>query len=142
LYFAREDTKRPFRYAIWSMVLNSAIAFGLMPWIGFSAAAWATSLSAWVMVAQLWWGARAMGPEAHFDARFLSRLWRIVLASVLMGAALWLTWGVLAPILEQRAYRIPSLILLIAAGLISYGVAALALGAAKREDLAALRRQR
>ncbi len=142
LFFAREDTKRPFRYAVWSMVLNAALAFGLMPLIGFSAAAWATTLSAWVMVGQLWWGARSMGPEARFDARFLSRLWRIALASALMGAALWGVWGLIAPVLEQRAYRIPGLILLITSGLISYAIAALVLGAARREDLAALRRQR
>jgi putative peptidoglycan lipid II flippase len=142
LYFAREDTKRPFRYAVWSMVLNAAIAFGMMPWIGFSAAAWATTLSAWVMVAQLWWGARGMGSEARFDARFISRLWRIVAASALMGAALWGALEMLAPMLEHRAYRIPALFVLIGAGLVSYVVAAFALGAARREDLKALRRQR
>jgi putative peptidoglycan lipid II flippase len=39
LYYAREDTRSPFRFALWSMVVNAALAFGLMPWIGFSAAA-------------------------------------------------------------------------------------------------------
>ena len=142
LYFAREDTRRPFRYAVWSMVLNAALAFGLMPWIGFSAAAWATTLSAWVMVIQLWWGARALGDEARFDARFLSRLWRIALASALMGAALWVGWGVLEPLLDQRAYRILGLALLIGIGLVSYALAALALRVARLSDLRALRRQR
>jgi putative peptidoglycan lipid II flippase len=142
LYFAREDTRRPFRYAVWSMVLNAALAFGLMPWIGFSAAAWATTLSAWVMVAQLWWGARGLGEEARFDPRFLSRLWRIALASALMGAALWGGWTLLQPLLDQRAYRILGLVILIGIGIASYALAALALGAAKPSDLRALRRQR
>jgi putative peptidoglycan lipid II flippase len=142
LFFAREDTRRPFRYALWSMVLNAALAFGLMPWIGFSAAAWATTLSAWVMVIQLWWGARAMGEEARFDARFLSRLWRIALASALMGAALWGGWGLLQPMLDQRAYRILGLMILIAIGFIAYVLAALALRAARPSDFKILRRQR
>ncbi|MGL4238898.1 murein biosynthesis integral membrane protein MurJ [Tabrizicola sp.] len=142
LYFAREDTKRPFRYAVWSMILNAALAFGLMPWIGFSAAAWATTLSAWVMVGQLWWGARAMGDEAGFDDRFLSRLWRIMFASVFMAAALWGGWGLLQPMLDERAYRILGLVLLVGIGLASYTIAAFALRAVTLSDLKALRRQR
>lgn len=142
LFYAREDTRSPFRYAVWSMVLNAALAFGLMPWIGFSAAAWATTLSAWIMVIQLWWGARRLGEEASFDARFLSRLWRIALASALMGAALWLGWSLLQPLLELKAYRILGLALLIAVGTASYAVAAFALRAVQLSDLKVLRRQR
>lgn len=142
LFFAREDTRSPFRYAVWSMAINAALAFGLMPWIGFSAAAWATTLSAWVMVIQLWWGARRLGEEARLDARFLSRLWRIVLASALMGAALWGGWALLQPVLEARAYRVLGLVLLVALGLASYALAAFGLKAVQLSDLKALRRQR
>lgn len=142
LFYAREDTRSPFRYAVWSMAINAALAFGLMPWIGFSAAAWATTLSAWVMVIQLWWGARRLGEEARFDARFLSRFWRICAASALMGAALWGGWVLLQPLLEARAYRIPALVLLILIGMASYALAAFALKAVRLSDLKALRRQR
>jgi putative peptidoglycan lipid II flippase len=142
LFYAREDTRSPFRYAVWSMVLNAVLAFGLMPWIGFSAAAWATTLSAWVMVGQLWWGARRLGEETRFDARFLSRFWRIALASALMGIALWGGWMLLQPLLAERAYRVAGLILLIAIGMGSYALAAFVLGAVRLADLKALRRQR
>lgn len=142
LFYAREDTRSPFRYAVWSMAINAALAFGLMPWIGFSAAAWATTLSAWVMVVQLWWGARRLGEEARFDARFLSRFWRIAAASALMGAALWGGWSLLQPMLDAKAYRILALVLLIALGMASYAVAAFALKAVRLADLKALRRQR
>ncbi|WP_149587668.1 murein biosynthesis integral membrane protein MurJ [Tabrizicola flagellatus] len=142
LFYAREDTRSPFRYAVWSMVLNAALAFGLMPWIGFSAAAWATTLSAWVMVGQLWWGSRRLGEETRFDARFRSRLWRIALASALMGAALWVGWGLLMPLLEDRGWRILGLVLLIGIGMASYAVAAFALRAVRLSDLRALRPQR
>ncbi|WP_431300979.1 murein biosynthesis integral membrane protein MurJ [Tabrizicola sp. BL-A-41-H6] len=142
LFYAREDTRSPFRYAVWSMVLNAGLAFSLMPWIGFSAAAWATTLSAWVMVIQLWWGARRLGDETRFDARFLSRLWRISLASAVMGGALWLGWGLLQPMLDLKAYRILGLALLILGGITTYALAALTLGAVRPSDLRALRRQR
>jgi hypothetical protein len=61
LYYAREDTRSPFRFALWSMVVNAALAVGLMPLVGFLAAAIATSASAWVMVWQLWRGTKADG---------------------------------------------------------------------------------
>jgi putative peptidoglycan lipid II flippase len=142
LFYAREDTRSPFRYALWSMAINAGLAFGLMPWIGFSAAAWATTVSAWIMVGQLWWGARRLGEEARFDSRFLSRLWRITLASALMGAALWLAWDLLEPLLALHAYRVLGLILLIAIGVASYAIAAIGLRAVRLSDLKALRRQR
>lgn len=142
LFFAREDTRSPFRYAVWSMVLNAALAFGLMPWIGFSAAAWATTLSAWVMVGQLWWGARRLGEETRFDDRFLARLWRIALASALMGAALWAGWSLLQPMLADRGWRVLGLILLIGIGMASYAAAAFGLKAVRLSDLRALRPQR
>ena len=118
------------------------LAFGLMPWIGFSAAAWATTLSAWVMVAQLWWGARRLGEETRFDARFVSRFWRITLASALMGAALWGGWSLLQPMLDARAYRVLALVLLIALGMVSYAIAAFGLKAVQPSYLKVLRRQR
>ena len=34
LFYAREDSRSPFRYALWSMGVNAAFAVGLMPVIG------------------------------------------------------------------------------------------------------------
>ena len=74
LFYAREDTRSPFRYAVWSMVVNAALAVGLMPLIGFCRRrSWPPRVSAWVMVWQLWCGSRRMGEAARFDARFRSR---------------------------------------------------------------------
>jgi putative peptidoglycan lipid II flippase len=141
LYYAREDTRRPFRYAVWSMVTNALIAIGLMPWIGFSAAALATSLAAWIMVGQLWWGARHMGPEARFDARIIDRGWRIVAASAAMGLALWAAAHWLSPLMEARGWRWGALGVLIGVGGLSYVAAGLGLGAFRIGEVrAALRR--
>ncbi|PLL14022.1 murein biosynthesis integral membrane protein MurJ [Tabrizicola sp. TH137] len=143
LYYAREDTRSPFRFAVWSMVINAVIAVGLLPLIGFSAAALATTLSGWTMVLQLWLGTRKMGDEARFDPRFRQRLPRILAASAIMGAVLWFGMVALGPMLGTEGWRYAALALLVALGMGSYGLAALALGAIRPSDLkSALRRQR
>ena len=113
------------------------LAFGLMPWIGFSAAAWATTLSAWVMVWQLWRGSRAMGPEAQFDERFIDRAWRILLAALLMGGVLFGTMTALAPMLATPGLRYLGLALLIAAGIVSYFGIGIVIGAFRLSDFKA-----
>jgi putative peptidoglycan lipid II flippase len=128
LFYAREDTKRPFRYALAAMVINAAFAVGMMPVIGFMAAALATTVSGWAMVALLWWGSRPMGPEAQTDARLRHRLPRIVLASLLMGAVLWAAaWG-MQGWLEARLIRWAALAALVALGGATYFAAGAALG--------------
>lgn len=89
LYFAREDTKTPFHYALVAMVVNAALAFGLKPMLGWIAPAIAASAAGWAMVALLAFGTRHMGEEARFDARFRRRAWRILVASIAMGVALY-----------------------------------------------------
>lgn len=140
LYYAREDTRSPFRYALNSMVVNAALAFGLMPFIGFTAAAWGTTLAAWAMVFQLWYGARPMGEAARPDARMRDRLWRIILASAFMGLCLWLAAQALAPMLYGPG-RTLALLVLVLAGMASYfGLGAL-IGAFRLSDFrSAMRR--
>ncbi|AXC51015.1 murein biosynthesis integral membrane protein MurJ [Paracoccus suum] len=143
LFFAREDTRRPFHYALWAMVVNAALAVGLAPLIGFSAAAWGTTTAGWTMAYQLWRGSRAFGEAASMDARLSNRLPRIIAASALMGGALWLTQRGLAEMLQAPGQRVLALALLIAAGIASYGLAAVALRAISPSELKrAVRRQR
>lgn len=143
LYYAREDTRSPFRFAVWSMIVNAAIAIGLMPVIGFAAAALATTVAGWTMVWQLWFGTRSMGDAARFDARFRSRLPRILLASLVMGAALWGGTLLLGPMLGIQGWRYAGLAALVAIGIAAYAAAGLAIGAFRIADFrAALSRQR
>ena len=143
LYYAREDTRSPFRFAVWSMVVNAVVAVGLLPLIGFSAAALATTVSGWTMVLQLWLGTRKMGDEARFDDRFRHRLPRIIAASAIMGAALMAAELLLGPAIGTPGWRYAALAALVATGIAAYALSALALGAMRLSDLkAALRRQR
>ena len=142
LYFARHDTRRPFNYAVVAMVVNAVLAVGLAPLIGYIAAALATSAAAWVMVWQLWRGARPLGRAAEPDDRFRQRLWRQVAAAALMGMALWLAALALAPWLATSGLRYAALAALVAFGGAVYFAAGAALGAFALSDFrSALRRR-
>lgn len=137
LYFAREDTRTPFRFAVWSMVVNAVLAAGLAPFIGFIAAALGTTISGWAMVAQLWWGTRSMGEAARADDRLRARLPRIVAASVLMGVTIWAGGQFLAEPLAHSGHRYWALAVLVIGGLAVYVVAAVLTGAFRLTDLRA-----
>ncbi len=142
LFYAREDSKSPFRYAVWSMVLNAAFAVGLMPVMGFAAAALATSVAGWVMVWQLWRGSRTMGDEARLDDRSRRRLPRIVAAALIMGVALYLGEWVLGAALSAQYWRFFALAGLIAWGGLAYFVSGTAIGAFSLSEFRNLRRRR
>ncbi|MEP2784646.1 MAG: murein biosynthesis integral membrane protein MurJ [Pseudoruegeria sp.] len=134
LYFAREDTKTPFRFALITMVINIVLAVGLAFTLGYLAAAIATTVASWAMVFLLWRGARSMGPEAQFDTRFYNRIWRIALTSTIM--ALWLVlcafW--LQDMLLADGQRYAALALLISTGIVVYFAVGHVLGAVRLSE--------
>ena len=142
LFFAREDTRTPFRMALWGMLANALLALGLSPILGFAACALATSLSAVIVLALLWREAlRRYGDEARLDPALRARLPRMAAASLLMGAVCLAVEALLGDLLTAPFWRYPALAALIVAGLASYAAAAVALGAVRPADLkAALRR--
>jgi len=113
LFFARENTKSPFRYAVVAMVVNAVLAFGLFPVVGWIAPAIAASAAGWAMVALLVFGSRRMGAEARFDDRFKRRAWRIVAASLGMGVVLYAAIHLFGWTLEVSGWRYLALLLLI-----------------------------
>ncbi len=122
LFFAREDTRSPFRYAVWAMAINAILAIGLAPVIGWIAPAIATTVAGWVMVAMLARGAKGLGNVAQFDARFFARLWRICLASAFMGVVLWFAQKLMWNWLIADYIRYAALTLLVVIGMFAYGV--------------------
>lgn len=141
LYYAREDTRTPFRFAVHAMIVNAVLALGLAPFIGFAAAALGTTVAGWVMLWQLWHGARAMGDAAEPDDRLRRVVPRAALAALAMGAVLAGAEILLADALRDPGIRYPALVLLVAIGLASYAVCVLVFGALRPADLrAALRR--
>ena len=141
LFFAREDTKRPFHYAVVAMIVNAALAVGLSYYISWIAAAIATTAAAWVMVLLLHLGSRRYGNVARFDTRFRQRIWRIIIASAIMGCVLWAVSVSLTPFFGFGGWRWLALLMLISAGIFSYFLAGRLLGAFHVSELrAAFRR--
>ena len=134
-FFAREDTRSPFRYAVVGMVANAAIAVGLAPLIGWIAAALGTTAAAWVMVGLLWRGARGFGDSVALDERLARRWPRIIAASLVMGAAIW----ALAHPLDRlpEAWQVAGLAGLVLSGMGVYAVAAGLLGAFRPAEIRA-----
>ncbi|MFL2795858.1 MAG: murein biosynthesis integral membrane protein MurJ [Paracoccaceae bacterium] len=89
IYFARGDTKTPFRFAVFSMIVNSLIAFGLMPFYGWIAAPVATSVSAWAMILLLFSGTKKIGASGQLSKNSKSKFIRITISSFVMGLFLW-----------------------------------------------------
>ncbi len=135
LYFAREDTKSPFRFAIGSMVVNATLAFMLWPWIDWLAPAVATTAAAWTMVIQLALGARNFGDVARLDARFKIRIWRIAIASGLMAVMLWGTHHLLNEALYSPSWRYIALLFIVLTGSFTYFATGQLCGAFKFSEL-------
>lgn len=133
LYFAREDTRTPFRFALYAMVINAAASVGLSFWIGYLAAAVATSVAAWGMVAMLWFGKSGMGVNVTADDRLIQRLPRILVASLVMGAYVYGINIALTPV--YTVSRGLAVLILVSTGIAVYFATAYAIGAMKLSDL-------
>lgn len=141
LYFAREDTRTPFRYAVLAMIVNAVVAIGMALGFGFIGAAVGTSVAGWAMVWLLLRGTSGFGEVAQFDDRFRTRLPRIVLAASVMGAVLLVLASLLAPMLATPGVRSLGLLVLITTGVIVYFGVGHAIGAFKLSEFRrALRR--
>lgn len=135
LYFAREDTKTPFHYALVSMVVNAGLAIGLSSSFGYLAAAIGTSVAGWSMLLLLWLGSRKLGPAAAIDAQLKTKAPRLLLASLIMGAVLLGAAYMIAPWLYEPGLRYAALAALVALGAGVYAVAVVLTGAMRLAEL-------
>lgn len=143
LYFAREDTRRPFHFALWSLAINAGVAIGLAPALGFVAAAIGTTVAGWAMVVQLWLGTRGLGEVAQIDARLRHRLPRILAAAAVMGAVLWAFTTAAGGLFAPGGGKALGLALLVGLGVVSYFGTAHLIGAFRLSDLrGAVRRKK
>jgi len=141
LFFAREDTKSPFWFAVVSMVVNAGLAIGLSPYFGYLAAAIGTSVAGWSMLALLWLGSRKLGPDAAMDARLKAKFPKIMLASFVMGGVLLAAQYVLTPWLYGSGLRYVALGALVAIGAVVYATVIIGTGAFRPSELRAMFRR-
>lgn len=131
-YFAREDTKRPMFMAGITVAVNIAVSLLLFPVFRHVGVAVATAVAAWVNVLLLALGLRGFW---QMDARLRSKLPRILLASVLMGAVLWLGQRAMGDHFSGSSLmRVLGLCLLVGAGMASYAAWVLVLGVTNRSE--------
>ncbi len=140
-FHARQDTTTPVRIAFGIIAINLALSLLLMPWLGHVGLALATALAAWVNTALLGW-LLLRRRHWYMDARLKRRAWRILLAALAMGLALWGLNRALLPWYGQgEAWRIAALVLLVLGGMLVYLGAALAFGATRPAEWRSLRRR-
>ncbi|MEM1443686.1 MAG: lipid II flippase MurJ, partial [Verrucomicrobiota bacterium] len=118
-FFAREDTKTPMRFTVASTLVNLVLVYPMFRWLGPTGCALATSIAGWVNLTLLSTGLRGEG-FAKLVPGFISRVARIVVASVLMGAGIWFAGEWLKPWILTDGYVKRVLVLL---GLVLFGVA-------------------
>ncbi|MDH3263299.1 MAG: murein biosynthesis integral membrane protein MurJ [Paracoccaceae bacterium] len=135
VFYAREDTRRPFRYAVWAMLVNAVVAVGLSPAIGFIAAALGTTVAGWGMVWMLWRGSRDMGEAVLLDDRARRRLPRVIVAALLMGLCLWAGNLALAPMFGHGGTDNLALLILVLVGIVSYFGIAQLIGAVRLSEV-------
>jgi putative peptidoglycan lipid II flippase len=137
-YFARSDTRTPMNFALVNLLVNAAgsialffilKAYGYLPHVGIAIA---TTIAAWLNVGQLW---RELAKRGHFiaDAQLARNLPRVLIASLLMGGAVWALDQWLAPYFLRAngvLIQFAALGLLVGGGLLAYAIAVLALGIA------------
>ncbi len=139
-FFAREDTVTPFRMAVATVAANIALSLILFWPLGHVGIALATTLSAWLNAALLG-GALLRRGFLSPDARLKARLARIALASLIMGAGLWVLAAWLLPWFDaDQGWRVAGLALLVGGGLGLYALLAVTFGALRPDEIKALRR--
>jgi putative peptidoglycan lipid II flippase len=140
-FFAREDTATPMRYAAINTGVNIAGSLIFFDIAGFQAIAAATSAASWVNVLLLYLRLRRMR-ALKLDERASRRLPRILLASLLMGGALFGLAYVMAPAFEARFLaKLGALLALTLAGGAAYLAFVLLVRAATLKDFAAALRR-
>ena len=142
-FFARDDMKTPMYFSFAAVAINVALSFILVQHLSHTGIALATSIAAWTNAVLL---ITTSLVRKHYvpDARFKSRLPRMLLATAFMAAVLWASLWFLEPNYVAGAGFIKALwglLALLGVGGLSYALAAQITGAFRFSDLkSAMRR--
>lgn len=134
-FFAREDTVTPVKIAIGCVCVNVILNLTLIHILAHVGIALATAISAWLNAFLL---ARILHKRGHhaFDDRLRRRIIRILVASVTMGAILWLALAMIGSAFEASLLtKIGALAAIVLGGLGLYAVLAIVTGAVVPAEL-------
>ena len=134
-YYARADTKTPVRYAMISMAVNLGLNLAFIVPLHHMGPPLATAIASTVNVVLLY---RTLTARGHFvaDARLKRRIWRLAVAALLMGVALWFADALFRPyVTGPSVERWGAMVALVALGGIVYALASLLTGAFRIGDI-------
>jgi putative peptidoglycan lipid II flippase len=141
-FHARQDTTTPVRLALVSIAVNLGGGGLLMQWLDHVGLALATAVAAIVNTLLLGIVLLRRG-HWHMDARLKSRGWRILAATLVMAAALFVLDRFLLPgwYAGGDVPRLAALVVLVAGGIAVYLAAALAFKATRPAEWKAMLRK-
>ena len=140
-FFARKDTRTPVYTAATSLVVTVGLNIVLVPRIGVLGLAIAGSVGAWCNVVLLYWLLQARG-FYRMSGMVASRVIRMALAAGVMGAALWFAMVRFDPWFTGGVGdKALGILAILVVGIVSYALAALALGVLNRATVQRLMRR-
>jgi len=123
LFFARENTQKPLKYAVYSMITNILLSIILFRNIGYMGIAIGTSISAWLNLALLI--NESIQQKIYFVKKSaLIQLFKTVLASLLMIILLYClkNFTLLSINSVSEIVNFLTLIIYVVIGMIFYGI--------------------
>ena len=134
-FFARHDTRTPFICAIVALIVNAVAAFGFIGVLDYLAAALGATLAGWTLLFLLIYYMRPMGSSARLDRRCWICIPKIILASLVMGIALYFTIESTLDYVANSPLRYIWLAGLVAGGALMYFSVLILLGALNLKEI-------
>jgi len=91
IFYARENTRSPFYFALAAMIVNLTLAVSLAQTFGYLASALGTTIASWTMLLLLKNSSKKYGTFTQIDRRNKRVIPKIVIASLIMGISLLIT---------------------------------------------------
>jgi len=134
-FFARNDTKTPFYLSVVSVTLNIIISVTLFGRYGFIIIPIATSISSWINVFMHYYFIKKRNLYI-FDSKFIYKLPRMILSTVVMGIVLYLLLGFFSDKFDyNESWKFIYLFIIVIISLISYFLISNFSGAFRFKDI-------
>ena len=134
-FFARNDTKTPFYFSVFSVLLNILISVSFFNKLGFVIIPIATSISSWINVFLHFYLIKKRN-FFNFDKKFIFKFPRIILSVVVMGLILYLLLGFYSDKFNyNESWKFIYLFIIVTISLFSYFLTSNFSGAFKFRDI-------
>lgn len=126
-FYAHENTRDPFRYAVVAVAANLLASLLTFRWFGHVGLAWATAVSAWVNVFLLYAGL-VRRDVYRIDRSLWALFWRSAVGSVALALGLWVSVGAVDWLALPAGERMGLMLGVSVAGVLGYGLLLIVLG--------------